>query len=152
MSRVVDKILISGLQCFEKYGKLNPVDIKINDTQIISSLSKYGKYRLKITSLLISTSFNQTTDVMLITSNRLNDAKKALINGKIHNILGVIDVTEETNFNLINETSRWLKIIFKESNRETKHFSFEVMLNSLQDLLSFSYSLVDSKGYLLLFW
>ena len=106
MSRVVDKILISGLQRFKQYDKLNPIDIIINDTQIISSLSKYGKYRLKTISFFISTSFNQTTDVMLITSNRLNDAKKALVNGKIHNILGIINVTEETNFNLINKTSR----------------------------------------------
>ena len=76
MSRVVDEILISGLQDFEKYHKLNLIDIKINDSQIISSLSKYGKYRLKITSLLLGASFNQKIDVIFITFNRLNDAKK----------------------------------------------------------------------------
>ena len=61
MSRVVDEILISGLQGFGQYYTLNPIDNKKNDNQIISSLSKYGKYRLKFTSLLLGTSFNQTT-------------------------------------------------------------------------------------------
>ena len=84
MSHVVDKILISGLQDFEQYHKLNPIDIKIDDSQVISSLSKYGKYRLKITSSLISASFNQTTNVVFIICNRLNDAEKEIINWKIH--------------------------------------------------------------------
>ena len=61
----------------------------------MSSLSKCGKYRLKITSLLLGASFNQTTDVIFITYNGLNDAKKALINGILHNILSVINLTEE---------------------------------------------------------
>ena len=38
MSHVVDEILISRLQDFEQHHKLNPVDIKIDNSQIISSL------------------------------------------------------------------------------------------------------------------
>ena len=151
MSRKVDEILISGLQDFEEYPKLNPIDIKINDNQIKSSLSKYGKYRLKITSLLLGASFNQTTDVIFITCNKLSNAKKALINRKIHNILGLINLTEQENFELIKSSSKWLNIIFNESNREAKHFSFEVVSNSLQDMLSFSYLVLDRKGNLLTF-
>ena len=49
MSHVVDKILISGLQDFEQYHKLNPIDITIDDSQVILSLSKYRVYLLKIT-------------------------------------------------------------------------------------------------------
>ena len=74
MSGVVDQILISGLQDFEHYYKQNPVDIKINDNKIIPSLSKYGKYLLKITPLLVGASFHQTTDVTFIICNWLNDA------------------------------------------------------------------------------
>ena len=93
MFHVIDEILISGLQNFEQYQKVNPIDIEINVSQIISSLSKYGnsRYRLKLTSLLLRTSFDQTTNVIFITCNGLNNAKKALINGKIHNILGIIN-------------------------------------------------------------
>ena len=151
MSHVVGEVLISGLQDFEQYHKLNPINIKINDNQIILLLSKYGKYRLKITSLLISSSFDQTTNVIFITCNGLNDAKKALINGKIHTILNIINLTEEANFDLIKNSSSWLNIIFKKSNREAKHFSFEVVSNSLQDILNFSCSMLDSKGNRLTF-
>ena len=140
MSHVVGEVLISGLQDFEQYHKLNPINIKINDNQIILLLSKYGKYRLKITSLLISSSFDQTTNVIFITCNGLNDAKKDIIN-----------LTEEANFDLIKNSSSWLNIIFKKSNREAKHFSFEVVSNSLQDILNFSCSVLDSKGNRLTF-
>ena len=78
MFHVIDEILISSLQNFEQYQKLNSVDIEINYNQIISSLSKYRNYRyhLKITSLLLSASFNQTTSVIFITCSALNDTKK----------------------------------------------------------------------------
>ena len=132
-SREIDEILISGLQHLEQYHKLNPIDIKIGNSQIISLLSKYGKYRPKITSLSINASFNQTTNVIFITCNGLSDAKKALISGKIHNIFGVINLTEKTKFDLIKNRSKGLNIIFKESNGEAKHFSFEV-----GNLLTFS--------------
>ena len=39
----------------------------------------------------------------------------------------------------------------KESNREAKHYSFEVVSNSLQDILSFSCSVLNSKANLLTF-
>ena len=150
MARLVDEILISGLQDLEKYYKLNPIDIKTDNSQIIS-LSKYGKYHLKTTSLLLGASFDQTTDVIFRTCNGINHAKMALINGKIHNIMCAINLTEETNFDLITNISKWLNILFNESNREAKHFSFEVVSNSLHNILSFSYSMLDSKGNLLTF-
>ena len=127
MSPVVEEILISGLQEFKQYHKLNPIDIKTDDNQILSSLSNYGKYRLNITSFLISVSFSQTNNLIFITCNGLNDAKKALKKGKIHNILGAINLTEKTKFDLIKKSSTWLNIIFRESNREAKQFSFKII-------------------------
>ena len=70
---------------------------------------------------------------------------------KIHNILGVINLTEEANFDLIKSNSKWLNIIFNESNREAKHFNFEIVSNSLHDILSFFYSMLDIIGNLLTF-
>ena len=77
--------------------------------------------------------------------------KKDTNKRKIHNIFGVINLGEETNFDLVKNSSKWINIIFKESNREAKQFRFEVVSNSLQDILSFSYSMLDSKGNLLTF-
>ena len=63
----------------------------------------------------------------------------------MHNILDTINLTEERNFDLIKNSSKWLNIIFKESNREAKNFSFEVVSNSLQDILSFFYSVRQQR-------
>ena len=78
MFHVIDEILISDIQNFEQYQKLKPIDIEINEKQVILSLSKYGnyRYRLKITSLLLSASFDQITNVIFITCSGLNNAKK----------------------------------------------------------------------------
>ena len=74
--------------------------------------------------------------------------KKTPINGKTNSILGVINLTEEKNFDLIKNSSKWLNILFC-IKREAKHFSFEVVSVSLQDILSFSYFMLGSKGSLL---
>ena len=63
----------------------------------------------------------------------------------MHNILDTINLTEERNFDLIKNSSKWLNIIFKESNREAKNFSFEVVSNSLRDILSFFYSVRQQR-------
>ena len=75
---VIDKTLINGLQNFEQYQKRNPIDIEINDSQIISSLSKYRNHRycLQVTSLSLRALLDQTTNVIFITCGGLDDAKK----------------------------------------------------------------------------
>ena len=150
---VIDKTLINGLQNFEQYQKRNPIDIEINDSQIISSLSKYRNHRycLQVTSLSLRALLDQTTNVIFITCGGLDDAKKALINGKIYNILGVIKIAEIPMFDIIKRQSKWINAVFSEDNREATHFSFDFISNSLQDILNFSFSMLDGKGNLITF-
>ena len=150
---VINNTLISGLQNFEQYQKLNPIDIEINDSQIISSLSKYRnhRFRLQVTSLSLSALFDQTTNVIFIACGCLDDAKKALINGKIHNILRVINLAEIPMFDLIKRQSKWINAVFSEDNRDAAHFSFDFISNSLQDILNFSFSMLDGKRNLITF-
>ena len=54
-------------------------------------------------------------------------------------------------FNLIKGQSKWINFAFSEDNREATHFSFEFISNSLQDILNFSFSLLDGKGNLIIF-
>ena len=67
---------------------------------------------------MISALFNQTTNVIFITCNGLKDAKTALINGEIHNILGVINLTEETNFDLIKTVQSGLILYSKKVTKK----------------------------------
>ena len=98
---LVDEVKIGGLQNYNVYYKLNPVDISLGDSELNAFLSRYHrryKYWLIINNLLFSSSVTQDTNVIFISCNGLNNAKETLVNGKIFKTLGVID---------INQTEEW---------------------------------------------
>ena len=59
-NQIVDEIRIVGLQNYNVYEKLNPIEINIHVSEIQGKLSRYGtqqyKYCFIIDSLLISSS------------------------------------------------------------------------------------------------
>ena len=81
--------------------KLNPVEITIHGSEILSKLFKYGnqgyKYRFIVNSLLISSSIVQGLNGIFLISNGLNDARTSLINSKIYKSIGVVNVYQITN-------------------------------------------------------
>ena len=88
-----DEIKIEGFQNFEQYMKINPINIQIIDPEIQSILlfySKIYKYRFIANSLLFSSSIVKNTNVILITTNSLKDAKDILFNQKIFQGIDVI--------------------------------------------------------------
>ena len=66
---IVNTIYILGLQNFDNYGCLNPVEITIDSNQIIETLSNYKKqkFRIIIESLLFSANQQNNTDVIFVT-------------------------------------------------------------------------------------
>ena len=62
------KFRIFGIQNFELFDKLNPINIQIRDSKINLKLTKYSnkiyKYRFIITNLLLSSSIEQDTKVI----------------------------------------------------------------------------------------
>lgn len=89
----INEINIDGLQNFEKYSSLNPIQIHISDNNVISTLTKYENYKywFIITGLLFNLSFINDANVGFITCNGLDHSRKALINRKINNTLGIIN-------------------------------------------------------------
>ena len=65
------EVTIEGLQSFDKYQKLNPLDIKITDSEIFKRLifkeNKRIKYRFTPNSILLSSSVQEETQVMFLT-------------------------------------------------------------------------------------
>ena len=66
---IVEKeITIEGLQAFEKYQKLNPIDIKITDNEMFRKLifkeNRRIKYRFIPNSILLSSSVQEETQVI----------------------------------------------------------------------------------------
>ena len=74
---IVDTVCILGLQNFDDYGRLNPVEITIDSNKIIETLSNYKKYKFRfiIESLLFSTNLQNNTDVIFITCDGLMEVK-----------------------------------------------------------------------------
>ena len=93
---------------FEKYMKINPIDIWITDPEIQTKLLHYSKrfkYIFIANSLLFSSSIKEDTKVIFITTNDLNDAKEILINNKIFQGIGVIYISEIENWDKIKNES-----------------------------------------------
>ena len=131
--------------------KLNPVEITIHNSQIQRKLSRYGnqryKYRLIINSLWINSSIVQETNVIFLISNGLNDARTSVINGKIYKSIGVVNVNEKANWTELKGKSKWVNIVFNDSENPTlaKHFAFAFETTNLNDLLNFELSLLDDE-------
>ena len=85
--QIKDEFVIDGFQNFEQYTEINPISIRITDPNLQTKLLFYsrkykGKYRFIATSSLFSSAIKEDTNVIIITTNGLNDAKDILINGK----------------------------------------------------------------------
>ena len=150
--QIVDEVRTVGLQNYNLFEKLNPIDINIHDSEIQGKLSRYGTQRYKycfiIDSLLICSLFVQDTNVIFLICNGLNDARDSLINGKLYKGLGIINIDEIRDWTKIKEKSRWINIIFNNSENPilAKHFAFAFETVYLNDLLNFQLSLLDNKA------
>ena len=106
--KIINEIKIGGMQSFEKYDKLNPVEVSIKDSEVNTFLSRFKryKYRLIINNLLLSSSLTKDTNVILIGCNGLSDAKESLINGKIIKTLGVVNINQSESWDKLKGKSK----------------------------------------------
>ena len=97
---------------------------------------------------MFSSSVQNDTKQIFITCRELNDAKVALTNGKISNILGVINLNKIENLEYIKGKSLWVNINFnkEEKVKSTEHFCFQFKTLSLNNLLSCSLYLIDENN------
>ena len=100
-----------------------------------------------INSLWISSSIVQETNVIFLISNGLNDARTSVINGKIYKSIGVVNVNEKANWTELKGKSKWVNIVFNDSENPTlaKHFAFAFETTNLNDLLNFELGLLDDE-------
>ena len=141
---------IGGLQNFDRYDKLNPVEISVRDSGVITYLSRYQRYKCRfiIDNLLFSSALTNDTNVIFVSCNGLNEAKESLINGKLFKILGVINLTEIEFWNKIKGKSKWTNAAFTDSENPTvaTHFAFAFTTTNLNDLLNFEFILLDDEA------
>ena len=82
---VIDVIIVASSQQFDKYNKLNRIEIKIDGNKIVKDLVKYQKftYSFIVDGLLFSFAISNGTNTIFIASNGINSTKDGLINSKI---------------------------------------------------------------------
>ena len=90
----------------------------------------------------------QDTNVIFLICNGLNDARDSLINGKLYKSLGVINISEIRDWTKIKRKSKWISIVFKDSENRTleKYFAFAFETINLNDLLNFQLNLLDEEA------
>ena len=96
---------------------LNPVQIEINDDQILNILKKIYKniyYKLTPIGILFLSSVKNDTKQIFVTCRELNNAKTPLSNGKIVNILGIINLHKINNWEHIKGKPLWVNVNFDE--------------------------------------
>ena len=152
---IIDTVPILGIQNTE-YNFLNPVYISINSDTVIQKLTKYKNYRYRfvLQSILFSSNIENETDVILIVSNGLNNAKKALIKkgletNTLQSTLGVCYLTEIKDWEIIKGQSKRSQAVFSDSEdigATTIHIAFAFTTKNISDLLNFSVRLVAGNG------
>ena len=113
---IVDTVQILEIQNTE-YSFLNPVYISINSDVVIQKLTKYQNYRYRfvLQSILFSSNIENETDVILLVSNELNNAKKVLINKNLESNLGICYLTEIKDWDIIKGQSKRSQAVFSDS-------------------------------------
>ena len=98
--------------------------------------------------ILFPSSVTNGTKQIFVTFRELNNAKVVLINGKIYNILGIINLDKISNWEYIKGKSLWVNVSFTEQEQinDSKHLSFSFKILPLNDLLNFSINLIDDDN------
>ena len=69
----------------------------MRDSELNFFLSRYNRrynYLIVISNLIFSSSVVQDTNVIFLSCNGLNNAKDALIHGKVYETLGVVNINQ----------------------------------------------------------
>ena len=113
-------MLIHAQQSFEIAGGLNPVQIEIDNDRILNILKKYKnvRYRLTPLGLLFPASTKNDIEQIFVASRKLNDVKKSLINNKIYGLLGIINLKNINNWEVIKGQSLWINKRMKNKKKE----------------------------------
>ena len=148
--QIIDTIPILGIQNTD-YNFLNPIYISINSDVVIQKLTKYKNYRYRfvLESILFSSNIENETDVIFVVCNGLNNAKHALINKKLENILGVCYLTEIKDWEIIKGQSKRSQAVFTDSEDiggRTSHIAIAFTTKNISDLLNFSVTLLAGGG------
>ena len=157
--KIVKTFFVQGIQKFDHFKKLNPLNIEIIDSEIRNEISLYARsnyrytFRFIVNSLIFSSGLTEDTKTIFIVTNSLLEAPTHFINDTNYNGLGAIYTSEIENWNYIRGSSLWTNVTLTDSALPiaAKHFAFGFESHNVNSLLKFQYSLLNDKGNLIKF-
>ena len=131
-------------------GCVESVQTEVNDKWVWNILKKHKNlyYKLTPVGVLFPPSITNDAKQIFVTYWELNNVKIAVINGKINNILEIINSNKINNWDYIKGTSLWVNANFNEPKQinNSEHLSFSFETFSLNNQLDFSITLIDESN------
>ena len=150
MQEPIETIVFRARQNFDVEGRLNPIQFELENDGILNALKKYINvmYRTTPIGLLFPASIKNDTQQILVTCRQLNGVKKAILNGRIYELMAIIDLNKINSWEEIKGKSIWINTAFKDQKEinNNSHVCFLFVTSSLNDLLSFNIYLQDDKN------
>ena len=138
----IETIVVRAQQSFEVVGGLNPIQIELEDDRILNALKRYKNVMHKVTPLgvFFPASIKNDTKQIFVTCKELTGVKKFILNGKVYDLLSIIDLDKTNSWKEIKGESIWINTTFKDQKEinNNSHLCFPFVTRSLNDLLSFS--------------
>ena len=143
----VETIMIRAQQNFELYDQINSMQITIDGDSMVNILKEHENVYYKFISMgiLFPALVKNDTEQIFVMCRELNDAKPALINGKLVNLLAAINLNKINDWEHIKGKSLWVNVNFDNLQEAKKidYFCFSFKTASLNDLLLFIIYLID---------
>ena len=150
MTEIAETILIKALQKYDNYTVLNPLEIDLRSNYLNQKINEYkgSIFEVILKNLLLSSSITNDTQNIFITCKNLNSAKKALINGKIYNILAIINLSEIKSWKTIKGNSIYVNAKIDDSHymENAKHFGFKFETSYPAEILEFTCEFLHDKA------
>ena len=150
MVDIAETLLIKALQSYDKYTTLNPLEVNLHSNFLNQKINdcKGFVYEVMQKNMLFSSSIKNDTQNIFITYQNVNSAKKALINGKIYSLLGIINLQEVQNWDTIKGRSIYVNTKFDDSHymKNAKDFAFKFKTSFPAEFLEFTCELLDDKA------
>ena len=107
MAEPIETVIIKTQQNFDMAGGLNPVHIELEDDRILNILKKYKNVLHRVTplGLLFPATITNNTRQIFVTEKELNGVKKSTLNGKIYDLIAIIDLDKIPNWTEIKDQS-----------------------------------------------
>ena len=135
----IDFISIWGQQKFKDDAEINPIEMKIENDKIQNMFETYKKtVKFSFEGLLLSSAIKNKTEKIFVTVGGLMDAKYSLINEKLYQTIGIINLNEVKNWNEIKKV--------QGDNRDAKHFSYNWIIKNMGDVFNFTLKLIDDEN------